>query len=148
MTESEAGTGRGQEKEKNRKDEGRSGTAAEYEASGKVPVQRKPKELSVGKAILMITQIGISMLAPIFVGGLIGHWLDRLTGAGFLFLIFLLFGFLAAFRNVYRLTKPFYADDLQREKQEQAYWRELEQERKKNRAIAAGRESSAGGGLQ
>ena len=114
VTESEAGTGREQEKGKNRKDEGRFGTAAEHEASGKVPVQRKPKELSVGKAILMITQIGISMLAPIFVGGLIGHWLDRLTGTGFLFLVFLMFGFLAAFRNVYQLTKPFYADDLQR----------------------------------
>ena len=85
----------------------------------------------------MITQIGVSMLTPIFVGGLIGHWLDRLTGAGFLFLVFLVFGFLAAFRNAYRLTKPFYADDLRREERELAYWREFEQERAKNRAAAA-----------
>ena len=43
----------------------------------------------------------------------------------FFFLIFLLFGILAAFRNIYKLTKPFYAEDLAREKEEQAYWQSL-----------------------
>lgn len=77
----------------------------------------------------MITQIGISMIVPIFLGAFIGYQLDRLFGTGFLFLVFLLLGILAAFRNIYKLTKPFYAEDLKREEKEQAYWDSLKKER-------------------
>lgn len=140
MAERDNGTGQKEEKEDCR----RAGAhAGEGTARGAVSgtdsgLERKgSRSMSVGKSVLMITQIGVSMLTPIFVGGLIGYWLDRLTGAGFLFLVFLLFGFLAAFRNVYRLTKPFYAEDLRREEQEAAYWKELQKERAKNRAAAA-----------
>lgn len=85
------------------------------------------------KGLVMITQIGISMIAPIFLGALIGYWLDRLFGTGFLFLVFLVLGILAAFRNIYKLTKPFYAEDLKREQKEQAYWDSLKKERLQNR---------------
>ncbi len=137
VAERDNGTGQKEEKEDCR----RAGAhAGEGTARGAVSgtdsgLERKgSRSMSVGKSVLMITQIGVSMLTPIFVGGLIGYWLDRLTGAGFLFLVFLLFGFLAAFRNVYRLTKPFYAEDLRREEQEAAYWKELQKERAKNKA--------------
>lgn len=73
----------------------------------------------------MVTQIGISMIVPIFLGAFLGRLLDRWLGTSFLFLLFLLFGILAAFRNIYKLTKPFYAEDLKREQQEQAYWAKL-----------------------
>lgn len=81
------------------------------------------------KGLVMITQIGISMLVPIFLGAFIGYQFDRLFGTGFLFLVFLLLGILAAFRNIYKLTKPFYAEDLKREQREQAYWDGLKKER-------------------
>lgn len=58
------------------------------------------------KALLMISQIGISMIVPIFLAAFIGNWLDAKFGTGFFFLIFLLLGILAAFRNIYKLTKP------------------------------------------
>lgn len=80
---------------------------------------------SVIKGLLMITQIGISMIVPIFLGAFFGHLLDGWLKTSFFFLVFLLFGILAAFRNIYRLTKPFYAEDIKREQQEQAYWEEL-----------------------
>lgn len=79
----------------------------------------------VVKGLLMITQIGISMIVPIFLGAYLGHRIDRWLGTGFFFLIFLFFGILAAFRNIYKLTKPFYAEDLKRERAEQAYWDSL-----------------------
>ena len=104
----------------------------EQKGSKKSEQGNTKKGQSVGKSILMVTQIGISMLAPIFRGGVIGYWMDHLSGMNFWFLVFLLLGFLAAFRNVYKLTKPFYAADLAREKQELAYWEELKKERQKN----------------
>lgn len=73
----------------------------------------------------MVTQIGISMIVPIFLGVFLGYRLDRWLGTGFFFLVFLLLGILAAFRNIYKLTKPFYAEDLKREREEQAYWDSL-----------------------
>ncbi|MDE6874699.1 MAG: AtpZ/AtpI family protein [Lachnospiraceae bacterium] len=83
---------------------------------------------SVARGLLMITQIGISMIVPIFLGVFLGYRLDRWLGTGFFFLVFLLLGILAAFRNIYKLTKPFYAEDLKREKEEQAYWDSLKPE--------------------
>lgn len=83
------------------------------------------KDRPVIKGLLMISQIGISMIVPIFLGAFLGYQLDRWLGKGFFFLIFLLFGILAAFRNIYKLTKPFYAEDLAREKEEQDYWQSL-----------------------
>lgn len=87
------------------------------------------KKRSVGRALLMITQIGISMIVPIFLGAFIGSWLDRRLGTVFFFLVFLAVGIFAAFRNIYYLTKPFYAEDLEREKKEQEYWDSLKNTR-------------------
>ncbi|MDE7325235.1 MAG: AtpZ/AtpI family protein [Lachnospiraceae bacterium] len=87
------------------------------------------KDRPVIKALLMVSQIGISMIVPIFLAAFLGYRLDGWLGTGFFFLVFLLFGILAAFRNIYKLTKPFYADDLKREQQEQAYWDSLRKER-------------------
>ena len=80
---------------------------------------------SVVKAILMVSQIGISMIVPIFLGAFIGYQFDRLFKTEFCILIFLVLGIAAAFRNIYKLTKPFYAEDLKREQKEQAYWESL-----------------------
>lgn len=95
------------------------------------------KKRSIGRAVLMITQIGISMLAPIFLGAFIGAQMDRWLATGFFFVVFLVIGILAAFRNVYYLTKPFYAEDLKREQKEQEYWNSLKdrQQERKNPAV-------------
>ena len=77
----------------------------------------------------MITQIGISVIVPIFIGAFLGYQLDQWLETSFLFLVFLAFGIAAAFRNIYKLTKPFYAADLKREQAEQAYWDSLKKAR-------------------
>ena len=73
------------------------------------------------KALFMVTQIGISMLVPIFLCLFFGRWLDEKLGTGCWFLIFLFLGIAAAFRNIFHLLKPFFEADLEREKKQHAY---------------------------
>lgn len=75
----------------------------------------------VFKAVTMVTQISISMMAPIFLCVFIGYQLDKKFETGFWFLIFLVLGFLTAIRNVYYLTKCFYAKDKDQEDAEMEY---------------------------
>lgn len=89
----------------------------------------KKTRSAVVKAFLMVTQIGINMLVPIFLGAWIGYRLDKWLKTSFFFLIFLLFGIMAAFRNVYRLLKPFFAAEFEREKKQQEYWATLHPDR-------------------
>lgn len=101
------------------------------------------KKLSVGKAVLMISQIGISMIVPIFLGAFIGYQLDRWLKTGFFFLVFLMIGILAAFRNIYLLTKPFYESDLKREQKEQEYWNSLKSRKSEDSGSAGGQEEES-----
>ena len=83
------------------------------------------KNNDVVKGIIMISQIGITMLVPIFLCVFVGVSLDRHFQTSFWFLLFLIMGFMAAFRNVYVLTKQFYAKDKAREDAELRYLEEL-----------------------
>jgi ATP synthase protein I len=52
--------------------------------------------------------VGLSLVIAIFLGGLIGYWLDNYFGTGYLFkIIGLIFGIIAGFRNVYITGKKF-----------------------------------------
>lgn len=82
---------------------------------------------------MMITQIGISMLTPIFMCVFIGLKLDQWLSTKYWFMIFLVLGILAAFRSVYVLTKKFYSKDLDREIKEQEYFDNLKREREENK---------------
>lgn len=90
------------------------------------------KDNTVVKALAMISQIGITMLVPIFLCGCIGHYLDKRFDAGFYFVVFLILGILAAFRNVYLLTKQFYAKDKEREDKELQYIADLKKSANKH----------------
>lgn len=94
------------------------------------------KKLTPMKAFLMISQISISMIVPIFLSSYIGYRLDMHFETGYWFIVFLILGIAAAFRNIYKLTKPFYADDLKAEQKEQAYWDSLHSNRPKDRGAA------------
>ncbi len=82
----------------------------------------------IKKGIIMITQIGITMLVPIFLCIFIGYQLDHYFQTGGWFFVFLILGILSAFRNVYVLTKQFYAKDKAREDAELKYLKGLKQE--------------------
>ncbi len=86
------------------------------------------KNNDVIKGIIMITQIGLTMLVPIFLCVFIGYQLDLHFQTDFWFIIFLILGFLTAFRNVYVLTRQFYAKDKAREDAELRYLEGLKQE--------------------
>ncbi len=82
----------------------------------------------VGKAWIMIFQISISMMVPMAMCAALGWYLDKKLGTGFLFIVLLLLGIMAAFRNVYYLTKEFYQKDMEREHAELAYFENLKKE--------------------
>ena len=80
------------------------------------------------KTFTMLSQIGISMMVPVFLCVWFGSFLDEKFGTSFLFPIFLILGFLSAIRNVYILTRTFYAKDKAREDAELAYIENLKKE--------------------
>lgn len=88
-------------------------------------------ENKVGKAFVMVFQISISMIVPMIMCGAGGYYLDRILGTGFLFILLLILGILAAFRNVYFLTKSFYQKDMEEEHAKLAYFENLKKEGRK-----------------
>lgn len=66
---------------------------------------------NIFRSLALINQIGISMLVPIFLCIYIGNKLDQWFSTSYLTIVFLFLGILAAFRNVYHLTKSFYKND-------------------------------------
>ncbi|MDD5901416.1 MAG: AtpZ/AtpI family protein [Lachnospiraceae bacterium] len=80
------------------------------------------------RALMLVTQLGISMMVPIFLCVFAGGFIDRKAGTGCFLPVFLFLGIAAAFRNVYYLLKPFYAKDKEREDRELAYIERLKEE--------------------
>lgn len=93
----------------------------------------KKKNHGVIKAFTMVSQVGISFITPIGLCVIVGHYIDRYFHTGFWFIILFFLGVLAAFRNVYILTKGFYEKDLKRENEELEYWRRLTTEDKSSK---------------
>lgn len=90
------------------------------------------KNKNTAKAFSLIVQIGISMLTPILLCIAAGYFADQWLNTSFITPILVLLGILASFRNVYYLTKGFYAEDLKREKEELKYFEDLKNFSKKN----------------
>ena len=86
------------------------------------------------KALMLVTQLGISMMVPIFLCVLAGGWIDKKAGTGWVMPVLLFLGIAAAFRNVYYLLKPFYAKDKAAEDASLAYIERLKEEGRRNAA--------------
>ena len=67
------------------------------------------------KSFVLITQIGITMVVPIFLCLFVGIKLDEWLKTNFIAVIGIILGIMAAFRNVYVMTKQFYAKDKAKE---------------------------------
>ena len=87
------------------------------------------KEKKILRSFMMITQISITMLVPIFISGWLGTWLNRLFGTQIIFPFMLLLGIGAAFKNVYILTKYFYEADMKKEHEQLDYMKGLTEKR-------------------
>ncbi len=85
------------------------------------------------KSLMMISQISISMLVPIFLCLFLGIFLNDLCSTVYFVPIFLVLGIGASLRNVYVMTKSFYAKDKKREDEELAYIENLKKAGERNR---------------
>lgn len=100
------------------------------------------KEGGIARSFMMISQIGISMLVPIFLclflGVKLNEWLEEVWFVP----VFLFLGMGAAVRNVYYLTRSFYAKDKKREDEELAYIENLKKAGERNKQRREKREST------
>jgi len=63
------------------------------------------KNLKSVANLALLTQVGISMIVPIFGGVYLGHWLDEKVGTKLIFLLIgVILGVGAAFTNLYKLA--------------------------------------------
>ncbi|MBQ6555483.1 MAG: AtpZ/AtpI family protein [Firmicutes bacterium] len=82
----------------------------------------------IGRALGLITQVGISMLVPILLCLCVGAFLDRLFGTSpVLMFIFIVLGVAAGFRSVYMLV----AQDVN-QKDDPYYWKKDKNQNQQN----------------
>ena len=91
------------------------------------------KRNKIVQSFMMISQISISMLVPMFLCLIVGVWLNNRFSTVYFVPVFLFIGIGAAFRNVYYLTKSFYAKDKKREDEELAYIENLKRAGERNK---------------
>ncbi len=91
------------------------------------------KRSKVIRSFMMVSQIGISMLVPIFLCLFFGVKLNEWFSSIYFVPIFLFLGMGAAVRNVYYLTKGFYAKDKKEENEKLAYIENLKKAGERNR---------------
>lgn len=66
---------------------------------------KKDDNYKILKNLALISQIGISMSAPIFLGAFIGQVLDRWLGTkGVFMIVFIILGTGAGFMNLFKIT--------------------------------------------
>lgn len=85
------------------------------------------------KSFVLITQIGITMIVPIFLCLFVGMKLDEWFKTNFITVIGIILGILAAFRNVYVMTKQFYLKDKEKEDAQLRYIQELKNNKKSHK---------------
>lgn len=100
-------------------------TAKEFE-NGVIDMNKKEKNIL--KAFAMVSQISITILVPICLCGWIGWWLNGQFHTQIWFVVMIILGIGAAFRNVYYLTKSFYSEDMKKEHERLRYIEELKRQ--------------------
>jgi F0F1-type ATP synthase assembly protein I len=89
-----------------------------------VSVKKQSNQKEVMDTLVLILQIGITMLVPILLCTIGGAWLDHRLGTKFIGLLGFVLGAIAGFQNVYRLVKKYLTDkqspgQIKRERDEQ-----------------------------
>ena len=95
---------------------------------------------SVMRSLLMVTQLGLSVIVPVFVCILAGYYFDRYAGTKLL-LLFLVIGFLAGGRNAYKIAKATLAMNEREEKEEDRKAR-MERQREVKPMVSKPKQSS------
>lgn len=90
------------------------------------------KERKILRCFAMISQIGISMMVPMFLCAGIGWWLNKQFHTQLWFVVLLFVGMGAALRNLYMITRSFYSEDMKKEHERLRYIQELKDYSKEN----------------
>ena len=85
------------------------------------------------KALVMVTQVACTMLAPLLVCGWVGLWLNEKLHTDIAFLIMMFLGIFTGFRNFFYLMRQFYEKDLKQENKELEYFENMRQQREQNK---------------
>lgn len=80
----------------------------------------------VGKALVMITQLSINMLVPIFLSLFIGIWLDSHLNTGWLTLVLLILGIMASIRSMFITLRPLLKGE--REKKDEEFQKQFDEQ--------------------
>lgn len=84
----------------------------------------KKESNEVANTLVLIVQIGVTMLVPILMCSIGGAWLDHKFQTRWIGVLGFILGTIAGFQNVYRLVRKYLKEtkslgELQREKEEQ-----------------------------
>lgn len=90
-------------------------------------MSEKKRDHAVKKALVMVSQVGISMITPMLICGLLGYYIDNRFHTSFWFIILVIFGIIVAFRNVYLMLLKFYKREMDRENEQLRYENELKE---------------------
>lgn len=85
------------------------------------------------KALVMVTQVAFTMLAPLLVCGWVGLWLNEKLHTDIAFLIMMFVGIITGFRNFFYLMRQFYEKDLKQENKELEYFESMRQQREQEK---------------
>lgn len=69
--------------------------------------EQKRKEKRAFRMLVLITQIGICMMVPIFFCVFLGQWISEKTGQPLFFLLLLVIGAMAGFRSSWQIISRF-----------------------------------------
>lgn len=98
---------------------------------------RKYMEMKEKRKILygisLITQIGITMIVPMFLCLFIGIKASEYWGKEYLVMISLFLGMIVSFRNAYHLTKKMFLKDKIKEDEKRKYFDDIKKEREINK---------------
>lgn len=91
----------------------------------------KKEKNNIVYGLMLVTQVGITMMVPIVLCLLIGKWIMKYVNNPLVVLFAVLFGIIVGFRNVYVLVMSTYRKDKEKEDAEYEYYKSMEEERKK-----------------
>lgn len=70
-------------------------------------MRRRKSDRNPLRLLVLISQIGITMMVPIFFCAWLGLYVSSKTGIDFLFLLFLILGIMSGFRSCYSVIRRF-----------------------------------------
>ncbi len=89
----------------------------------------KKEKRKIIYALSLVTQLGITMIVPIFLCLFVGIKVSKYFDKSYFVMIFLVLGMSVSFRNAYQITKKMYIKDKEKEQNKRKIFDDLKKER-------------------